>query len=80
RENFVLRRELRAAPRTDGETHGLVGRSNDVLKLREIVARVAPLPSTVLLTGESGTGKEVTARALHRLSARADKPFVPVNC
>lgn len=80
RENFVLRRELRAVPRVDGEADGLVGRSKDIAKLREIVAKVAPLPSTVLISGESGTGKEVTARALHQLSARAEKPFVPVNC
>jgi DNA-binding NtrC family response regulator len=42
--------------------------------------RVAPLPSTVLITGESGTGKEVAARTLHSLSERADKAFVTVNC
>ncbi len=80
RENFMLRRELKATPRTDGEGDGLVGRSKEMIKLREIVARVAPMPSTVLITGESGTGKEVTARALHKLSPRADKPFVPINC
>lgn len=79
RENFVLRRELRT-PTGGGESGGLVGRSKEIGKLREIVARVAPLPSTVLITGESGTGKEVTARALHELSPRAAKPFVPVNC
>lgn len=80
RENFVLRRELNTVPHAVGEANGLIGRSKEIVKLREIVARVAPLPSTVLITGESGTGKEVTARALHKLSARADKPFVPVNC
>src|SRR6185436_10129404 len=42
--------------------------------------RVAPLPTSILLTGESGTGKEVAARSIHSLSDRADKPFVPVNC
>jgi len=41
---------------------------------------VGPMPTTVLVTGESGTGKEVTARALHAVSPRAGKPFVPVNC
>ena len=47
---------------------------------RDTIARVAPLPTSVLLTGESGTGKEVAARSLHTLSDRVDKPFVPVNC
>src|SRR3546814_3287651 len=56
--------------------------SSDVCSsdLRETLARVAPLPTSVLLTGQSGTGKEVAARSLHLLSDRADKPFVPVNC
>ena len=48
--------------------------------MRETIARVARLPTSILLTGESGTGKEVAARSIHSLSDRADKPFVPVNC
>jgi DNA-binding NtrC family response regulator len=51
-----------------------------VRRLRETLARVAPLSTTVLLTGQSGTGKEVAARTIHSLSDRAEKPFVPVNC
>ncbi|HJT22651.1 MAG TPA: sigma-54 dependent transcriptional regulator [Nitrospira sp.] len=48
--------------------------------MRDTIARVAPLPTSVLFTGQSGTGKEVAARSLHSLSNRADKLFVPVNC
>jgi two-component system response regulator AtoC len=48
-------------------------------KVYDLVARVAPTNSTVLITGESGTGKEVVARDIHRLSNRAQGPFVPVN-
>lgn len=80
RENFVLKRELPALPRADGQGAPLVGQSLATARVRDMVARLAPLPTTVLITGESGTGKEVTARALHLLSPRADKPFVPVNC
>ena len=58
----------------------LIGGSRAISDVRDTIARVAPLPTSVLLTGQSGTGKEVAARSLHSLSERADKPFVPVNC
>ena len=58
----------------------LRGRSVAMRKVFERIERVAPTPSTVLLTGESGTGKEVAARAIHELSPRADRPFVVVDC
>lgn len=48
--------------------------------VRQLIARVAPLPTSVLITGQSGTGKEVAARSIHSLSDRSDKRFVPVNC
>ena len=49
-------------------------------RLREQIARVAPIPSTVLILGESGTGKELVARELHRLGAQSAGPFVAINC
>jgi DNA-binding NtrC family response regulator len=77
RENWVLRRSLsQRTPAADG----LVGRSIVVRGLQAALQRVAAVDSTVLLTGESGTGKELAALALHRLSAHALAPFVPVNC
>ena len=57
----------------------IVGKSEPMLKLFDLVAQVAPSRSTVLLHGESGTGKELIAKALHANSPRRDKPFVPVN-
>lgn len=59
---------------------GLVGQTPSMRQLRAEIEQVAPSDATVLILGESGTGKEVVARMIHRLSNRADKPFVPVNC
>jgi transcriptional regulator with GAF, ATPase, and Fis domain len=58
----------------------MIGESPAMQKIYDIIARVAPAETTVLLLGESGTGKEVAARTLHRNSRRAEKAFVAVNC
>ncbi len=58
----------------------LVGTSDAMRKVMEIVRRAAPSEATVLLTGESGTGKELVARAIHQASDRSKGPFVAVNC
>ncbi|WP_374312017.1 sigma-54-dependent transcriptional regulator [Dongia sp.] len=80
RENYVLRYELGATSDHVLLRDKLIGHSSAIGRVREKIARVAPLPTTVLLTGQSGTGKEVAARSLHALSDRAEKPFVPINC
>ncbi len=80
RENYVLRHELKSAPHQVFLRNKLLGDSTPMQQVRETIARVAPLPTSVLFTGQSGTGKEVAARSLHSLSKRADKLFVPVNC
>ncbi|HZS54193.1 MAG TPA: sigma 54-interacting transcriptional regulator [Bryobacteraceae bacterium] len=59
---------------------GIVGNSPPVRRMLELVERVAPRDTTVLITGESGTGKELIARALHQRSSRRDRPFIAVNC
>jgi two-component system response regulator HydG len=60
--------------------YGIVGESATMQRLAFQVERAARYPATVLITGESGTGKELVARAIHYHSARADAPFVAVNC
>ena len=57
----------------------IVGKSEPMLRLFDLVEQVAPSRSTVLIQGESGTGKELIAKALHAASPRRDKPFIPVN-
>ncbi|HEY0162549.1 MAG TPA: sigma-54 dependent transcriptional regulator [Edaphobacter sp.] len=57
----------------------IVGKSEPMLKLFDLVAQIAPSRSTVLIQGESGTGKELIAKAIHANSPRRDRPFVPVN-
>jgi transcriptional regulator with PAS, ATPase and Fis domain len=65
--------------RSPGE-RTLVGDHPTIVKLRALVERVAATDATVLITGESGSGKEVVAHAIHSLSARTRRNFVPVNC
>jgi DNA-binding NtrC family response regulator len=57
----------------------IVGKSEPMLRIFDLVAQVAPSRSTILLQGESGTGKELIAKAIHMNSPRRDRPFVPVN-
>ena len=60
--------------------HNLVGRGPKMRRVFELVAKVAPTNATVLVAGETGTGKELVARAIHRNSPRAQRPFVAINC
>jgi two-component system, NtrC family, nitrogen regulation response regulator NtrX len=62
------------------EPEQLIGSAPAMRRLRETIDKAAPTPATVLITGESGTGKELVARAIHRQSARRDRPIVQVNC
>jgi DNA-binding NtrC family response regulator len=58
----------------------IIGKSDKISAVAQMVQKVAPTKSTVLLLGESGTGKELFARAIHNLSTRQEYPFVPINC
>lgn len=73
-------RRLRKEVRVEKRRGDIVVASAGMKAAVELAERVAPHPTTVLVTGESGTGKELVARLIHQASARATGPFVPVNC
>ncbi len=75
-ENQWLRRELNR----EYHPEQIVGRSAAMRQVLQMVAKVAPTPSTVLLVGESGTGKELIARAMHQKGAKGNQRFLAVNC
>jgi len=83
-ENAIERRlllaEVTELRRYAAEDSSLRGGSPAMQKLKEAIARVAPIPSTVLVVGESGSGKELVARDVHRLSGREREPFIAINC
>ena len=64
----------------EGIATGIIGGSPAITRLTEMIERLAPQETTVLILGESGTGKELVARALHRRSRRQNAPFVAINC
>jgi two-component system response regulator AtoC len=76
KENRLLRKEVEK----EYSFENIVSKNEKMQKIFEVIRRVAPYKSTVLITGESGTGKELVARALHYNSDRSKNPFVPVNC
>jgi len=89
---LVIRRALEeAAQRQEGgpppsppaeepALRGIIGRSPSMVELYKLISRVAQVDSSILITGESGTGKELVARTIHYNSARAENPFVAINC
>lgn len=76
RQVDLLQRQIKAG----GPVDTLIGESEPMRRMKELIGRAAAAPGTVLVTGETGTGKELVARALHASSPRADKPFVALNC
>jgi two-component system response regulator PilR (NtrC family) len=76
RENRAFKR----AQRDRGNLSNIIGRSDKMQAVFQMIETVAEVQSTILITGESGTGKELVARAIHDCSPRAEKPFISINC
>jgi two-component system, NtrC family, response regulator AtoC len=75
-ENFFLRSELKRGT----ELESMIGRSEKMLELFDLVKKISSASANVLIQGESGSGKELVARAIHNCGARGRGPFIPVNC
>lgn len=75
-----LVKETKVLKRKISRNFEMIGDSEAITKIKEMIERVAPTDARVLITGENGTGKEVVARWIHEKSARASNPFVEVNC
>ena len=72
-ENKVLKKAVKIQ-------HQMIGESEPMLEVKDMIGKVAPTNARVLITGENGTGKELVARQLHELSSRSSGPFIEVNC
>lgn len=80
----VVRAVLKKRPQVEtGATEGfpeIIGSSTEMMKIFDLITKIAPTPANVLIYGESGTGKELVAKAIHNRSQVAGKPFVPITC
>ena len=72
-QNKILKKKVQ-------KKYNMIGESNELLKIEEIISKVAPTNSRVLITGENGTGKELVAHSIHNKSSRSKIPIVEVNC
>lgn len=79
-ENKTLRKENLKLKRKVAQKYNIVGESEEVINMKEMISKVAPTDARVLITGENGTGKELVAHQLHQQSERSKENFIEVNC
>ncbi|MEF8844716.1 MAG: sigma-54 dependent transcriptional regulator [Bacteroidales bacterium] len=79
-ERKDLIKETQRLQKKVSKTYDIIGESESIRQVKEMIGKVAPTDASVLITGENGTGKELVARWLHEKSPRSDQPFVEVNC
>ncbi|MDD5434565.1 MAG: sigma-54 dependent transcriptional regulator, partial [Nitrospira sp.] len=78
-ENLLLKRKIQEWT-ISGVVGGIVGKGPSIMRIVELIIKIADSPTNIMITGESGTGKELVARAIHNYSIRKDHPFVAINC
>ncbi len=76
----TARKHAATATPVEDEFPEIIGQSPEMVKIFDLIKRIAPTPANVLIYGESGTGKELVAKAIHNHSRVADKPFIPITC
>ena len=76
----VLKKKQQADPAPENGFPEIIGQSPEMMKIFELIKKIAPTPANVLIYGESGTGKELVAKAIHNRSRVAANPFVPITC
>jgi two-component system, NtrC family, response regulator PilR len=76
----VLKKQQKAEPQAANGFPEIIGQSPEMMKIFELITKIAPTPANVLIYGESGTGKELVAKAIHNRSRVAANPFVPITC
>ena len=79
-DKSILVDETKILKKKINGVHEMIGESEEMRKVKDLIAKVAPTDARILITGESGTGKELVARWLHAMSKRSEDPFIEVNC
>lgn len=80
KETIILQRKVRELQHYADVYQNIIGKSDAIKKVFNMIEKIAPFDTNVLITGESGTGKELVAKAIHTKSKRASKPFIAINC
>lgn len=80
KEKIILQKKIKELQQYADEYQDIVGKSEAMKNVFNMIDKIAPFDTGVLITGQSGTGKELVAKAIHNRSMRADKPFIAINC
>lgn len=80
KEKIILRKRVKELQQYADEYQNIIGKSEAMKTVFNMIEKIAPFDTNVLITGESGTGKELVAKAIHNRSIRSDKPFIAINC
>ncbi|HIJ60339.1 MAG TPA: sigma-54-dependent Fis family transcriptional regulator [Nitrospirae bacterium] len=79
-ETIILKKKVKEIGFIDNSFEGIIGNSKVMKEVFNMIEKIAPYETSILITGESGTGKELVAKAIHKRSQRSGKPFITINC